>query len=157
MPEIVAVAMLKATAFDQAPFWPTRADPEVALDATVATIWVSLQLTTIPRVLPSQIEPVPRDAPKPEPETVTWVPDVPDVGVKLVMLGGAAIVKLVVVVCVQPPLVAVMVRVDVPAGVEVPVAIVKTGVPEFETELGENEAVAPEGNPLVTAKPMIPV
>jgi len=44
--EIVAVLTLKGTLLDQAPPCCTCAFPEVAFKATVATICVSLQLTT---------------------------------------------------------------------------------------------------------------
>jgi hypothetical protein len=86
--EIVAVVTGKVTALDQAPAWCTRAVPEVALEATMATICVSLQLTTTPKVLPSHTVPVPCVVPNPEPEIVTWTPAAPDVGVRLVMVRG---------------------------------------------------------------------
>jgi len=63
--KIIAVLTLKGTALDHAPLCCTRALPEVALDATVATICVSLQLATAPRALPSQTAPVGRRPPRP--------------------------------------------------------------------------------------------
>ncbi len=85
---IVAVLTLKGTALDQVPSWCTRADPDAALDATVATICVSLQLTTVPAALPSHTAPVPCAEPKPEPEIVTCTPAAPVVGETPVMVGG---------------------------------------------------------------------
>ena len=73
---------------DQTPPCCTCAVPDVELDATVATTRVSLQLTTVPAALPSHTVPAPCAAPKREPEMVTCVPAAPDVGDRLVMLGG---------------------------------------------------------------------
>ena len=54
------------------------------------------------------------------------------------------------------PLVAVIVRVWLPVGVELEVFTVKVEDPEPVTEVGEELAVAPEGDP-VTLKLMFPV
>jgi len=62
-----------------------------------------------------------------------------------------------VVVCTHAPLVPVMVSVGLPTGVDVLVAMVSTVVPEFVSEEGVNNAVAPDGNPLVTEKIIVPV
>lgn len=83
--------------------------------ATAATICVLLQLSTVPRVLPSQIFPLPCADPKPEPEIVTGVPAAPVDGETEVMLGivggaGEANTVTEVVPCV-PPKVAVTVAV----------------------------------------------
>jgi hypothetical protein len=86
--EIVAVLTVKGTALDQPPPCRTWAFPDVALEATVATTCVSLQLTGVPKVLPSHTVPVPCTAPKPEPEMVTCTPAAPDVGDTPVMVGG---------------------------------------------------------------------
>jgi hypothetical protein len=48
MLEIVAVFTVNATEFDHTPLCRTRAVPDTAFDATVATTCVSLQLTTAP-------------------------------------------------------------------------------------------------------------
>jgi hypothetical protein len=48
---------------------------------------VSLQLTTIAIILPSNTLPVPCVVPNPEPEIVTWVPAAPLGGVTLVTVG----------------------------------------------------------------------
>jgi hypothetical protein len=90
---IVAVLTLKGTALDQAPPCCTWTFPEAALEATVATICVSLQLTTVPGLLPSQTEPVPCADPKPVPEMATCTPAAPDVGETLEMLGWTVTVK----------------------------------------------------------------
>ena len=47
-PEMAAVVTLNETALDDTPPCCTRAVPDVELEATVATIAVSLQLTTVP-------------------------------------------------------------------------------------------------------------
>jgi len=62
--------------------------PDVALEATVATTCVSLQLTGVPKVLPSHTVPEPCVDPNPEPEMVTCVPAAPDVGDTPVTMGG---------------------------------------------------------------------
>ena len=54
------------------------------------------------------------------------------------------------------PLVAVMVRVEVPVGVELAVLTDRVVDPEPATEAGVKLAVAPEGNP-VTLKLTVPV
>jgi hypothetical protein len=56
------------------------------------------------------------------------------------------------------PLVAEIVRVEVPAGVDTPAVTVSTVDPEFVTEAGVNTAVAPAGNVLeLTEKLTVPV
>jgi hypothetical protein len=49
---------------------------------------------------------------------------------------------------VSEPLVPVMVIVEVPTGVPLPVVIVRVEVPDVLTLAGENDAVAPDGNPV---------
>src|ERR1035438_8397781 len=88
MVEMVAVLTVKGTGSDQAPFCCTRAVPEVELEATVATTCVSLQLTGVPRVLPSHTAPVPCAAPNPDPEMAGCTPAAPDVGDTPVTMGG---------------------------------------------------------------------
>ncbi len=83
--EIVAVATVNGTEFDENPLCCTSATPETAFAATVATTCELLQLTTDPGVLPSHT--VPDVAPKPDPKIVTCVPAEPDVGDTLMTLG----------------------------------------------------------------------
>ena len=78
---------LKGRELDHAPICSTWTVPDVALGATVATIWASLQLTTLPKVLPSITNPVPCADPKPEPETATCTPAAPAVGDTLAIVG----------------------------------------------------------------------
>jgi len=91
--EIVAVFTVNASDLDHIPPCCTRALPEAEFDATVATTWVSLQLTTVPYVLPSHTAPEPRADPKLEPEIVTCVPGFAVIGETLVMLGGIVTVN----------------------------------------------------------------
>ena len=65
--EIVAVSMVMGTLLDAVPPCWTWTYQDWALDATVATICVSLQDTTVPLVLPSHTIPLPSVDPKPEP------------------------------------------------------------------------------------------
>ena len=67
-----------------------------------------------------------------------------------------------VVLCVSAPLVAVIVRVNVPVGVFAAVETDSVDVPEPVTEVGLNVLVAPVGNPLTEKattplNPLIPV
>src|SRR5208337_1952332 len=91
--EMVAVLTVKGTLLDQYPFCCTRALPDLALEATVARICVSLQVTTVPVVLPSSRVPLPCTVPKFEPEIVTGVPATPDVGETLAREGTGITVK----------------------------------------------------------------
>ena len=72
---------------------------------------MSLQLTTVPNVLPSHTLPAPCVAPKPDPLTVTVEFAAPDAGEMLVITGGAATANPTVAV----PLGVVTVRVPGPA------------------------------------------
>ncbi len=117
--EIVAVATLKGTALDQAPFCCTWTLPDAALEATAATICPSLQLTTAPRAVPSHTVPVPCAAPKPEPETATCTPAEPDVGETLEMLGGFVTVKGKPLLA-RPPTVTTTLPVLAPVGTTTP-------------------------------------
>lgn len=85
--EIVAVFTVKGTALEDSPFSSTWALPDVEMGATVATIWVSLQLTTEAGTVPRKMIPPPWEDPKPAPVRVTCVPDCPDVGETELMLG----------------------------------------------------------------------
>ena len=77
---------VKVTALLRMPVCWTCAIPLIALAATVATIWVSLHVTTTPAVLPSWTLPVPCIAPKLDPAMVTTVPGEPLSGKTLVMV-----------------------------------------------------------------------
>jgi hypothetical protein len=92
-PEIVAVFTVNVTEFDHAPLCFTRAVPEMALAATVATTCVSLQLTTGAYVLPSHTPPLPCVEPNPEPEIVICPPGALVVGETLDIAGRGATLK----------------------------------------------------------------
>ena len=66
-----------------------------------------------------------------------------------VIVGGVAseTVRVKVVALVVPPPMAVMVRVELPTGVEAEALIVRVDEQFGEQETGEKEAVAPEGRP----------
>src|SRR6266404_621685 len=81
------VGTTKRTELLERPFCDTRAIPVADCEATVATIWVSAQLETIPGTLPSQMVPLPWLAPKLDPEIVTWVPGTPEAGFTPVICG----------------------------------------------------------------------
>src|SRR5271157_733935 len=87
------VITVNGTELEARPFCCTRALPDCALEATVATICVSAQLTTVAGAVPSHTEPVPRVAPKYEPPMVTCVPPVAVVGDTLPIEGTAITVK----------------------------------------------------------------
>src|ERR1035438_458076 len=87
--EIVAVFTVKGTTLENNPFSSTWAFPDVEMGATVATICISVQLTTVAGALPSQTIPPPCGDPKPAPVMVTCVPDCPEVGETAPMLGVA--------------------------------------------------------------------
>jgi len=74
----------KLTALLHPPFRCTRAIPVNAAAATLATICVSLHVTTCPAALPSHTTPLPCEAPNPLPVIVTDVPGPPDAGLTLV-------------------------------------------------------------------------
>ena len=84
---MVAVFTVKETELETAPFCETRTIPEAEPVDTVAVIWVSLQLTTAPKLLPKYTVPEPCVVPKPEPVIVTWAPAAPVFGDTLVMAG----------------------------------------------------------------------
>jgi hypothetical protein len=64
--------------------------------------------------------------------------------------GAVVTTKVTVTECVRLPLVPVIVIVEFPAGVELPVLTVNAVVAEPFTETGLKAAVAPAGNPLAT-------
>ena len=57
----------------------------------MAVLGASLHATTVPGVLPSQIWPLPRTAPKLDPETTICAPPVADVVDRPVIVGGGAL------------------------------------------------------------------
>src|SRR6266571_357257 len=65
----------------------------------------------------------------------------------MVVEPGAVTVKLKLVVLVTPPPVPVTVMVEVPVGVDAAVEMVRVVEQVGEHVSGENDAVAPEGNP----------
>jgi hypothetical protein len=71
----------------------TWAVPDIALDATIATICVSLQLETVPNRVPNHTLLGPRVAPKPDPEIVTGAPAAAVGGDTFETLGGGTTVK----------------------------------------------------------------
>src|SRR6266481_644 len=81
------VLTVRFTVLDHTPPCSTCATPLFEPEATLATICVSLQLTSTPYVLPSHTLPLPWLAPNPVPVIVICVPAIAVVGVTLVMLG----------------------------------------------------------------------
>ena len=63
-------------------------------------------------------------------------------------LAAAVTTSVTVVVCVMDPLVPLIVSVELPVAVVEATVTVIVEVPEPVTEVGENAAVAPVGNPL---------
>src|SRR5439155_940764 len=84
---MLGVLTVRFTVFDHTPPCNTCETPVFEPDATLATICVSLQLTTTPYVLPSQTLPLPWLAPKPVPVMVICVPAIAVVGVTPVIFG----------------------------------------------------------------------
>jgi hypothetical protein len=72
-------------------FTVTSTVPVEALAGTVAMIWLSLQLTTLPRVPPKFTVLDPFVVWKPEPFIVTCVPTIPLVGEMLLTAGGGTL------------------------------------------------------------------
>jgi hypothetical protein len=95
---MLAVLTVNGIELDHAPPCWTCTVSDVAPGETVAAICVSLQLTTAPGVVPSHTLPDPCVAPNPEPDIVTCTPAAPDVGERLVMLGGCIGAKFAVTV-----------------------------------------------------------
>ena len=80
----------------------TMTFPVVAPDGTVAEILPAAQLVT-EAVAPLKVTlPLPCDDPKLDPEIVTEVPIAPEVGERLVMLGGGTTVKLTALLACPP-------------------------------------------------------
>src|SRR5213594_3631595 len=112
---MVAVLIVKDTELDTMPFCRTRAVPETDPIATAATIWVSLQLATLPFLLPSQTLPLPWVAPKPDPAIVTCVPATPEFGDTLEITGYVITVKFKPLLA-TPPTVTTTLPVVAPVG-----------------------------------------
>jgi hypothetical protein len=81
---------------------------------------------------------------------------VAELGVAAMLKSGPCTTNVTVAVCDRVPLVPVIVRVYVPAGVVVAVETVSVELPELLTDIGLKLAVAPVGNPL-TLKVAVPV
>jgi hypothetical protein len=71
-------------------------------------------------------------------------------------MGCVVTVRVTVVVCTSVPLVAVIVKVEFPTGVEEEVETVSVLVPDPVSEVGLNTPVEFAGSPL-TVKPTVPV
>src|SRR5579863_52052 len=118
-----AVFTVNGTGFEVRPLCSISAAPDIEPVFTVAITWVSLQLTTVPRVLPSTTIPVPCDDPNPEPVTDTCVPAEPLVGDTLATVGAAGTTGVVTVTDVLPlmlPKLAVMLAVPTATGATIP-------------------------------------
>ena len=87
---IVAEFTSKFTEFEGTPFCQTCATPDIETAETVATIWVLLQLTIAPGLVPNVSDPAPCVFPKPVPVTVTCVPGAPLGGETFVIVGDQA-------------------------------------------------------------------
>ena len=85
------VRTVKAKELDQAAFWTTCTTPDLEPEATLATMVLSLQLTTTPGRLPTHTRPLPRTDPKREPLMVVWSPAVAVVEDTLDTVGGATV------------------------------------------------------------------
>jgi hypothetical protein len=89
---MVGLATVKLTVLDCNPFCSTCTVPDCAVDATVATTWMSLQLFTTPGAVPRFTTPLPWVALNPVPVIVTCVmPATPDGGETVMMLGGGTV------------------------------------------------------------------
>ena len=108
---------MKATPLLAVPFTVTITPPEEAPLGTGTTIDVALQLVGIPAVPLNVTVLLPWLAPKFVPVTVTAVLIAPDVGDRLVMLGGVATVKVTPLLA-TPPTVTTTGPVLVPLGTE---------------------------------------
>src|SRR6266571_6602022 len=99
------------------PLSVTTTLPEVAPAGTGATMLVALQLVGVAAVPLNVTVLVPCDAPKFAPAIVTEVPTVPELGVKLVMLGGGVVVRVKFTpLLARPPTVTTTLPVVAPAG-----------------------------------------
>jgi hypothetical protein len=87
--------------------------PVVPAAGTVTTMEPALQVVTVADVPLKVTEP---DAPKFEPEMVTEVPTVPDVGDRLLMLGGVAETVKATLLLAAPPTVTTTLPVEAPVG-----------------------------------------
>src|SRR5260370_15501594 len=90
---IVTVATWNGISFDQTPPCSTWTFPDREVAATVATTCVSLQLTTVPYVLPSHTCPSPRSDPQPVPAMLIATPGAPVDADRLVIVRGFVTVK----------------------------------------------------------------
>jgi hypothetical protein len=102
---------------------------------------------------------VPCEEPKFVPVIVTDVPTGPDVGLKLVMLGGGTTVSIASKLGLRLPLAPVMIRVLVPRGVVCGIEIVSIEEPGTFIKAGLKFGVAPAGMPVTlrATEPVNPV
>ena len=77
-------------------------------------------------------------------------------GVALMVKSGTVTLSSTFALCVNEPLVPVMVRVELLAGLPAGMLTVRVELPDVLIDVGEKEAVAPDGRPL-TDKPTVPV
>jgi len=153
-PEIVGVTTVNATEFDHWPFCCTRALPDWALAATVATICVLLQLTTVAGAVPSQTAPVPRVSPKYEPPMVTCVPPVAVVGDTVLMEGTAITVK---VMALLVPLPVVTLTLDAPGAAARSIVKVAETCVVLDTRTLLTDMPAPSATTFVPFTKLVPV
>src|SRR2546425_411971 len=121
----------KFTALLAAPPTVTSTFPVVVPGGTGTTMLVALQLAGVPAVPLKVIVLAPCVAPKFAPLTVTDVPTTPDVGFRLVMLGGGGVTVKFIPLLATPPTVTTTLPVVAPAGAGATmlVALQLVGVP----------------------------
>ena len=138
----------------------TRTEPVVAPLGTGTLMLVPFQLVGVATVPLNVTELVPCVVPKFAPANVTAVPTVPDVGLRLVMLGGDAVTVKLTGLLANPPTVTITLPVVAPAGTATTMlvslqVVVAAGVPLNVTVLVPG--VAPKFAPaIVTALPTTP-
>ena len=107
---------LKLTPLLACVFTVTTTLPVVAAVGTVATTFVLLQLVTVPAVPLNVTVLLPWVEPKFAPEIVTDVPVTPEVGERLLMLGGGITVNVTPLLLTPPAAVTITLPVVAPAG-----------------------------------------
>jgi hypothetical protein len=112
----VAESTVKFTRLLAVPPTVTNTAPLVVPDGTGTTILVAFQLVGAPAVPLKVTVLAPCVAPKFAPLIVTDVPTVPDVGFKLVMLGGGGVTAKFIPLLATPPTVTMTFPVAAPAG-----------------------------------------
>jgi len=150
------VFTVKGTELEAIPFWRICAVPVTEPAATVATTCVSVQLTTVPHLLPKRTLPEPCALPNPEPVIVTCVPAVPKFGDTPVIIGALFTVSVKLCTALLPtPLLAVNVReyvlfvpvAGVPLSAPVPALnVTPDGSEPVSVRVGVGEPVTVTGN-----------